>query len=252
MFSRFTPRRDVVLGAGDARGPGAVDDHPDLTDVLADDSRAFSNAAPEMMAVPCWSSWNTGIFMVFFSSSSIWKHSGALMSSRLMPPKVGSRSRQTLITSSGSSRVDLDVEHIDIGKALEEDPLAFHDRLPWANLARTTRPQPPTARLSATAGPGTCSTWARPTPPRPRPGARLPVPDHEGQEHVARRAVGEAEGSHPLPGQAGHLLLGHRQPGPDRQAGRRLPHVLQRRDRPSHPANPRHRPHEESRRSLDP
>ena len=55
-------------------------------------SRAFSSAAPEMMAVPCWSSWKTGIFIVRFSSSSISKHSGALMSSRLMPPKVGSSS----------------------------------------------------------------------------------------------------------------------------------------------------------------
>ena len=27
-------------------------------------SSAFSSAAPEMMAVPCWSSWNTGMFMV--------------------------------------------------------------------------------------------------------------------------------------------------------------------------------------------
>ena len=61
------------------------------------------------------------------------------------------------------------------------------------------------------------------TTPGPRPGARLPVPDHEGQKHVAGRAVDEAAGGHPVPGQAGHVLLGHGQPRPDRQAGRRVP-----------------------------
>jgi hypothetical protein len=34
-------------------------------------SIALSSPAPEMMAVPCWSSWKTGIFIVFFSSSSM-------------------------------------------------------------------------------------------------------------------------------------------------------------------------------------
>jgi hypothetical protein len=52
-------------------------------------SSAFKSAAEEMIAVPCWSSWNTGMRRRRFSSSSIQKHSGALMSSRLMPPKVG-------------------------------------------------------------------------------------------------------------------------------------------------------------------
>ena len=47
-------------------------------------------AAAQTMAVPCWSSWKTGIFMRSRSFFSMTKHSGALMSSRLMPPKVGS------------------------------------------------------------------------------------------------------------------------------------------------------------------
>ena len=29
---------------------------------LPTSSRPFSNAAAEMIAVPCWSSWNTGMF----------------------------------------------------------------------------------------------------------------------------------------------------------------------------------------------
>ncbi len=65
-------------------------------------ARALSRAAPEMIAVPCWSSWKTGIFISAFSRRSISKHSGARMSSRLMPPKVGSRSFTTRMNSSGS------------------------------------------------------------------------------------------------------------------------------------------------------
>ena len=62
----------------------------------------LSTAAPTMMAVPCWSSWNTGIFIRSRSLRSMWKHSGALMSSRLMPPKVGSRLAMISTSLSGS------------------------------------------------------------------------------------------------------------------------------------------------------
>ncbi len=92
-------------------------------------SSALSSAAPEMIAVPCWSSWKTGMSQVFFSSSSISKHSGALMSSRLMPPKVGSSIWQKRMISFGSLAVDLDVEDVDVGEALEEHALALHHRL---------------------------------------------------------------------------------------------------------------------------
>ncbi len=65
-------------------------------------SSAFSNAAPEMMAVPCWSSWKTGMPISALRRRSISKQSGARMSSRLMPPKVGSRSLTVRMNSSGS------------------------------------------------------------------------------------------------------------------------------------------------------
>ncbi len=52
-------------------------------------SSAFFKPAAEMIAVPCWSSCITGMSSVFFRRSSIAKHSGALISSRLIPPKVG-------------------------------------------------------------------------------------------------------------------------------------------------------------------
>ena len=82
-----------------------------------------------MMAVPCWSSWNTGIFMRSRSLRSTMKHSGALMSSRLMPPKVGSSAATMSTMLVGIGGVDLDVEHVDAGELLEQAALAFHHRL---------------------------------------------------------------------------------------------------------------------------
>ena len=41
------------------------------------------------IAVPCWSSWNTGISRIAFKRSSISKQRGAEMSSRLIPPNAG-------------------------------------------------------------------------------------------------------------------------------------------------------------------
>ena len=52
---------------------------------------ALTRPAAAMIAVPCWSSWNTGMSINSRSRSSMMKHSGALISSRLMPPKVGPR-----------------------------------------------------------------------------------------------------------------------------------------------------------------
>jgi len=51
------------------------------------------------MAVPCWSSWKTGMSRLARSRSSTSKQRGAAMSSRLIPPKVGA-SRSTASTSS--------------------------------------------------------------------------------------------------------------------------------------------------------
>ena len=51
------------------------------------------------------------------------------MSSRLMPPKVGSSIWQVRMISSAFVGGQLDIEHVDIGEAFEEDALAFHDGL---------------------------------------------------------------------------------------------------------------------------
>ena len=70
-----------------------------------------------------------GDFMRFAQPSSISKHSGALMSSRLMPPKVGSSAATTSMKRPRLARVDLEVEDVDVGELLEEAGLAFHHRL---------------------------------------------------------------------------------------------------------------------------
>jgi len=62
--------------------------------------RALSTPARTIIAVPCWSSWNTGISRSRSNSASISKHSGLRISSRLMPPKVGAMALTAAITSS--------------------------------------------------------------------------------------------------------------------------------------------------------
>src|SRR3990172_380931 len=62
----------------------------------------FSSEASTTTAVPCWSSWKTGIPISAFRRSSISKHRGAEISSRLIPPKVGSSALTTRMISSGS------------------------------------------------------------------------------------------------------------------------------------------------------
>ena len=49
---------------------------------------AFNNAAATTIAVPCWSSWNTGMSHISFKRRSISKHLGAAISSNLIPPKL--------------------------------------------------------------------------------------------------------------------------------------------------------------------
>ena len=48
--------------------------------------RAFKRPAATITAVPCWSSWKTGMSHFSFNFCSISKHLGAAMSSRLIPP----------------------------------------------------------------------------------------------------------------------------------------------------------------------
>ncbi len=54
---------------------------------------ALVSAASTQIAVPCWSSWKTGMSSRSRSRSSISKHRGAAMSSRLIPPYAGAKAR---------------------------------------------------------------------------------------------------------------------------------------------------------------
>ena len=64
--------------------------------------RAFMIAAVTTIAVPCWSSWKTGISSSLISVRSISTQRGAEMSSRLMPPNVGAICLQKSIIFCGS------------------------------------------------------------------------------------------------------------------------------------------------------
>ena len=92
-------------------------------------SSALIRPAAAMIAVPCWSSWNTGMSSSSRSRCSMMKHSGALMSSRLMPPQLLPRSLTQLMISSGSSVETSRSIEVDVGEALEQHRLAFHHRL---------------------------------------------------------------------------------------------------------------------------
>ena len=101
-----------------------------LSIFLPTTSSAFRNAAAEMIAVPCWSSWNTGIFRRFLSASSISKHSGDLMSSRLMPPKVGAiRATVSMITAGSSESTSMSKTSMS-AKRLKRTPLPSMTGLP--------------------------------------------------------------------------------------------------------------------------
>ena len=63
---------------------------------------ALVSAARTTIAVPCWSSWKTGMSRLSRSRRSISKQRGAAMSSRLMPPKPGAIISTALTISSVS------------------------------------------------------------------------------------------------------------------------------------------------------
>ena len=66
--------------------------------------QALIRAARVTIAVPCWSSWKTGMSSASCSRCSISKQRGEEMSSRLMPPNVGAM-RITVSTISSTSLV---------------------------------------------------------------------------------------------------------------------------------------------------
>lgn len=64
--------------------------------------QALRRPAVMTIAVPCWSSWKTGMSSLSSRRRSTSKQRGAEMSSRLMPPKEGARRAMVSTSSSGS------------------------------------------------------------------------------------------------------------------------------------------------------
>ncbi len=102
---QFSERRPSAFISSSEAMPAAP--APQSTSLTSCSSRpvilqALIRPAEEMIAVPCWSSWNTGMSSSSCSALSITKHSGLRMSSRLMPPKVAPMFLTTVMISSGS------------------------------------------------------------------------------------------------------------------------------------------------------
>ena len=72
--------------------------------------KALRSAARTTIAVPCWSSWKTGMSSSSRSRASTSKHRGAAMSSRLIPPNPGAMSC-TARTISSTSWVSKQIGH---------------------------------------------------------------------------------------------------------------------------------------------
>ena len=89
MFSGDTPKARYSRAQEMAAAPAPLITIFTFDNSFSANSTALSKAAPEIMAVPCWSSCITGMLSSSTSLRSISKASGALMSSRLMPPNVG-------------------------------------------------------------------------------------------------------------------------------------------------------------------
>ena len=89
---------------------------------LATTRAALRSAASTTIAVPCWSSWKTGMSSAARSRSSISKQRGAEMSSRLMPPKLGaSAGRPDDLVDIGD--VEADRHRVDAGECLNSSAL---------------------------------------------------------------------------------------------------------------------------------
>ncbi len=63
MFSRFTPRLTIMSRQAIAAAPAPLAASFTWPMSLPTTFNALSRAALEMMAVPCWSSWKTGMFI---------------------------------------------------------------------------------------------------------------------------------------------------------------------------------------------
>ena len=89
IFSDCIPKALYILVQEMAAAPAPQTTVLTFSIFLLAISRAFKRAAAEIIAVPCWSSCITGMSSSSDNLFSISKASGAFISSKLIPPKVG-------------------------------------------------------------------------------------------------------------------------------------------------------------------
>src|SRR5471032_2150851 len=125
MFSIFAPMLTSNFMQEMAAAPAPRQTILASSRVVPTISSALIMPAAVTIAVPCWSSWKTGMSHCSISAFSISKHSCALMSSRLMPPKV-MEIRFTVSMKAWAFGVDFDIEYVNASKTLEQNALTFH------------------------------------------------------------------------------------------------------------------------------
>ncbi len=102
ILSIFAPKARYNLVQDIAAAPAPETTMETSSIFFSASSSALSNAAAEIIAVPCWSSCMTGMSNSSLRRRSISKASGDLMSSRFIPPKVGAIAFTASINFSGS------------------------------------------------------------------------------------------------------------------------------------------------------
>jgi hypothetical protein len=146
------PSRILAMATPAAPAPEITTRRPVMSRPVS--RAALVSAASVTTAVPCWSSWKTGMSTRSWSRRSISKQRGAEMSSRLMPPKEGA-SRATVSTISSTSR-----QSSATGTASTPPNSLKRIALPsitGSEAAGPMSPRPSTALPSVT----TATTWER-------------------------------------------------------------------------------------------
>ncbi len=103
MFSLLAPQATNKRIPDIAAAPAPIHTIFMSSICLPTSSSEFNKPAAVTIAVPCWSSWNTGILHCSISDLSISKHSGALISSKFIPPKVSAIRATVSIKACGLS-----------------------------------------------------------------------------------------------------------------------------------------------------
>ena len=101
-ISSFTPKASICLAIAIPAAPAPFITTVSSLSAFPVTLLAFISAADTTTAVPCWSSWKTGMSSFSFSLASISKHLGAEISSRFIPPKLSEISSIVLTISSTS------------------------------------------------------------------------------------------------------------------------------------------------------